>query len=507
MYSGSITRWLINASILLIFGIFFINCTPEKMTRPNILFCISDDQSYEHTSINGSEFVQTPGFDEVARQGVLFKNAFVATPSCNPSRASILTGLPFYRLNEASMNHKNWPANLTVYTDILQNAGYHVGFTGKGCGPTNWEATGRKTNPAGPAYNKIKVDVPNGSVNNRNVDYAENFKKFLEDRPKDAPFCFWFGAVEPHRIFQKGIGLREGKKLRDAVVPPFMPDADVVREDLINYAAHIEWFDGHLKRMIDYLEKIGEMENTLIVITGDNGMAFPRAKATCYDSGTRVPLAISWVKKIKPGRIVEDLVSLSSLAPTFLEAAGLDIPDDMIEESLIPILSSEKSGQVIEERSFVVTGLERHFPGGRKDGSCYPIRAIRTKNYLYIHNLKPDRWPVGDPDGPVWPKDDETGGYGDIDGSPSKTFLYRNQDKFPDLFKMTFGKRPAEELYHVINDPYQLINIAADPQYESIKNELARKLSEELRRTGDPRSLGKGDIFETYSRESMEPLN
>jgi uncharacterized sulfatase len=451
--------------------------------------------------------VVTPGFEMVAQQGVLFKNAFVTTPSCNPSRASILTGMPFYLLKEASMNHKNWPTSLTVYTDILKEAGYHIGFTGKGCGPTNWKSAGRKTNPAGPAYNKIKVESPNGSVNNRNIDYAENFKQFLKVRPQDAPFCFWFGAVEPHRIFQKGIGLREGKKLSDASVPPFLPDVDNVREDLINYAAHIEWFDSHLQSMIHYLEEIGELENTLIVVTSDNGMAFPRAKATCYDSGTHVPLAICWDKKIKPGRVVEDFVSLSSIAPTFLEAAGLTIPDNMTGKSLLPILRSDKSGQVIAERSFVITGLERHFPGGRKDGSCYPIRVIRTKNHLYIYNLEPDRWPVGDPDGPVWPRDDETGGYGDIDGSPSKLFLHHNRDQFPDLFKITFGKRPAEELYDVINDPYQLKNIAADPQYKSIKEELAKKLSEELLKTGDPRSLGEGDVFETYSRESMKPLN
>jgi uncharacterized sulfatase len=291
------------SSIIIAFTILVHNCTQEKIARPNILFCISDDQSYEHTSSNGSKFVRTPGFDTIARQGVLFENAFVATPSCNPSRASILTGLPFYSLKEASMNHKNWPAGLTVFTDVLQESGYHIGYTGKGCGPTNWKAAGRKTNPAGPVYNKIKVEGPNGSVNNRNIDYTENFKEFLKERPEGAPFCFWFGAIEPHRIFQKGIGLRQGKKLSDAEVPSYLPDADIVREDLIDYAAHVEWFDSHLQNMIEYLDEIGELKNTLIVVTSDNGMAFPRAKATCYDSGTHVPLAISWGKKIKSGRV------------------------------------------------------------------------------------------------------------------------------------------------------------------------------------------------------------
>lgn len=486
--------------------VLFTHCSEEKHPRPNILFCITDDQSYEHTSITGSSFVHTPGFDAVARHGVLFTNAFVTSPSCNPSRTSILTGLPFYRLKEASMNHAIWPDGLTVYTDLLQEAGYHVGYTGKGCGPTDWKTGGRQTNPAGPVYNSIVLKGQSGGVNNHNLDYAANFKKFLNEKPDRKPFCFWFGAREPHRVFQTDIGYRYGKNPADARVPPFLPDTDESRIDLINYAAHIEWFDQHLQRMIVYLKEIGELNNTLIVVTSDNGMAFPRAKASCYDSGTHMPLAIRWDRVIKPGRIVEDFVSLSDLAPTFLQIAGLSVPDCMTGTSLLPVLQAEESGKVDEARSFVITGLERHFPGGRRDGSCYPIRAIRTEDFLYISNLTPDRWPVGDPQGPVWPKNDDTGGYGDVDGSPSKSFLFYHREQYAHMFQMAFAKRPAEELYDVVNDPYQLRNIAADPAYRSVRQRLKKKLFEELQRTGDPRSQGKGEIFEKYARKFMHPL-
>jgi len=506
MKSKTMIRYTGFAGLLIMIMMLFGQCSEKKHPRPNILFCITDDQSYEHTSITGSSFVHTPGFDAIARQGVLFTNAFVTSPSCNPSRTSILTGLPFYRLKEASMNHKIWPEGLTVYTDILQKSGYQVGYTGKGCGPTDWKAGGRRTNPAGPDYNRLTSEGRSGGVNNHNLDYAANFKKFLNEKPDGKPFCFWFGAREPHRVFQKDIGHRYGKKPTDARVPPYLPDTDEVRLDLINYAAHIEWFDQHLQRMIVYLEEAGELDNTLIVVTSDNGMAFPRAKASCYDSGTHMPLAMRWDGVIKPGRIVEDFVSLSDIAPTFLQIAGLDVPDFMTGTTLLPVLQSTESGQVDEARSFVVTGLERHFPGDRQDSTCYPIRAIRTKDFLYISNFAPDRWPAGDPYGPVWPKDDNTGGYGDVDGSPSKSFLFYHMDTYSDLFRMAFAKRPAEELYDVVNDPYQLKNIAADPAYQSVRERLREKLKEELRRTGDPRSQGKGEVFEKYARESMQSL-
>ncbi len=475
----------------------FPRCSSQQK-RPNILFCLSDDQSFEHVSAHGCKFVNTPVFDRIAREGVLFKNAFVSVPSCNPSRASILTGMPFYRLEEACMNHTPWPTDLEVYTDILSNVGYHVGYTGKGCAPTDWHAGGRITNPAGVEYNKYQEEQDSKGI--VPIDYSGNFEDFLEQRPKSAPFCFWYGCRDPHRPFQAGIGLREGKKLKDVEVPPTLPDSEEVRSDLLDYAVHIESFDMHLGRMLKMLEAKGELDNTIIVVTGDNGMAFPRAKATCYDSGTHMPLAIRWGDKVKAGQVVDDFASFTDFAPTFLEAAGVKVPGNMLGKSLMPILCARKSGQIERDRDFIIVGVERHFPGGRKDGWGYPIRAIRNDKYLYIKNYSPDRWPVADPGGPVWPADDPTGGYGDVDGSPSKTYLYNNKENYPQLFNLAFGKRPAEELYEVEPDPYQMNNLADNPQYLTVKNELAQKLQEELKRTEDPRAIGKGKKLDEYAR-------
>lgn len=476
----------------------------ESARSPNILFCISDDQTWLHSSSYGSKMVRTPNFDRVANEGVLFNNAFVSIPSCNPSRSSVLTGMPFYRLKEASMNHTPWARGLKVYTDMLASQGYHVGFTGKGCGPTDWKAAGRKCNPAGQEYNRYFHQ--SGSKGITNINYALNFQDFLQKRPQDSPFCFWYGGKDPHRVFKKGIGLSQGKKLAEAELPAFYPDASEIRSDLLDYAVHIEWFDEHLGRMLEILNKIAELDNTLVVVTSDNGMPFPRCKATCYEFGIHMPLAIRWGNKIKSGRIVDDFVSFTDFAPTFLEAAGLPVPKNMTGKSLLPILQSDISGQVNAGRDHVVVGVERHFPGSRKGGWGYPIRAIRTEQFLYINNLAPDRWPTGDPDGPVWPDDDPTGGFGDCDGSPTKTYLCNHRKDQAHYFDLAFGKRSAEELYDVKKDPFQLQNLADQDRYARIKAQLAARLKRNLIKTEDPRALGKGYELDGYARKYQKSL-
>jgi uncharacterized sulfatase len=473
----------------------------QRPKRPNVLFCISDDQSYPHASAYGTKWIRTPAFDRVAREGALFHNCFVSTPSCGPSRGSILSGQDFYRLREASMNHTIWPRedDIALYTDLLGGAGYHVGFTGKGWGPGNWQAAGREHSPAGPSYNQIKTTPPGAGI--ADIDYAANFEAFLEDRGAGQPFCFWAGFIEPHRIFEDGIGVRHGKKLDPVEPPGFLPDVQEVRSDLADYAFEIEYFDKHLGRMLDLLDRRGELDNTIVVCTADNGMAFPRAKATVYDYGARVPLAIRWGGHVEPGRTIDDFVSFPDFAPTFLEAAGAPVPRQMTGRSLLPLLNAPQSGRIDPDRNAAVFGIERHFPGSRPDGAGYPMRGIRTRDYLYVRNLESDRNPVGDHPGPVWPNDDPTGGYGDTDGSPSKTFLWEHREEYSTLAKAAFDKRPAEELYALENDPFNQNNLAGDPDFAQIKALLGRKLDAHLRRTGDPRAFGQGEIFDRVMKQ------
>jgi uncharacterized sulfatase len=468
-----------------------LSCGNRKQQRPNIVFVISDDQSYPHASAYGTEFVNTPAFDRIANEGILFHSAFVSTPSCSPSRASVLTGQDFYRLKETSMNHTIWPESLTTYPDVLKTHGYAVGYTGKGWGPGNWEVAGRDYNPAGPSFNEKRLTPPGKYIST--IDYAGNFEVFLDTKETDNPFCFWVGFYEPHREFDEGIGLALGKTLESIDVPNYLPDAPEVRTDLADYAYEIEYNDSQLGRLLVTLEARGELENTLVVVTSDNGMAFPRAKATLYDSGTRMPLAVRWGDRISPGRVVNELVSLIDFGPTFLEAAGIPRPSTMTGVSLLPILLSTESGQINLGRDKVVFGIERHFPGSRPDGAGYPMRGLRTKDYLYIRNLMPELSPAGDRPGPVWPESDPVGGFGDTDGGMTKTFMWDRRSEYPKLVEKAFGVRPAEELYHIGDDPHQLSNLAADPAFSSVKQRLSIILDDYLKDTEDPRATGRGD--------------
>ncbi|RLD70649.1 MAG: heparan N-sulfatase, partial [Bacteroidetes bacterium] len=351
-----------------------------KPQPPNILFCISDDQSWLHTSIGGCKAVQTPGFDRVARDGIMFSQAFCAAPACDPSRAAILTGQDIWRLKEAACHGAGFPAGFMVYPDILEKAGYKVGHTGKGRGAGSPEISGRTRDLAGPAYSKIRIKAP---LNISNTDYFANFEAFLKEKEAGQPFCFWYGGHEPHRGYKKGIGLEYGKNPEDVIVPGFLPDTPEVRSDMLDYFVEIEWFDSHLCRMLEILEEQGELDNTIVVVTSDNGMPFPKAKSNLYEYGTRMPLAIMWPSRIKKGRTVDDLVSLTDLAATYLEAAGIPVPKEMTSKSLMPILLSEESGFIDPDRTAVYTARERH-GWTQKNGEIYAMRAIRTNEYLYI---------------------------------------------------------------------------------------------------------------------------
>jgi uncharacterized sulfatase len=460
---------------------------------------ITDDQSWLHAGAYGCDFIETPAFDQLAEEGILFNNAFVSAPSCGPSRGSLLTGQAFYRLQWASMNHTRWPDQTFTYTDYLAEAGYYVGFTGKGWAPGNWQVSDHEGDPTGKAFQLYKTTPPVRGISN--CDYAENFRDFLTKNEEDKPFCFWVGIIEPHRIFADGGGVRMCKDPAMVDVPDYYPDVPEIRGDLVDYAFEIEWFDQHLGLIVEYLEETDQLDNTVIMITSDNGMPFPRSKATCYDMGTRVPFIVHWGNIEHTGRKVDDMVSLTDIAPTIMELAGLEVPADMTGTSLNGILSSDQSGQVDPARDAVVTGVERHFPGSRAGANCYPIRGLRTSQYLYLRNYKPERMPSGDPGGPVWPDDDPTNGYGDTDGSPTKTWIVEHMDSDPKWYQLNLGLRPAEELYEIGKDPYQINNLAGDPAYKEILEELSARLDEELKTTSDPRAAGKGEIFEQYARE------
>jgi N-sulfoglucosamine sulfohydrolase len=440
---------------------------PPAARRPNILFVVADDWSYPHAGAYGDRTVKTPAFDRVAREGALFENAFTLAPSCTPSRAAILTGQAPHRLAEGGNLHSFLPARFAVYPDILEAAGYHVGFTGKAWGPGRFEPGGRTRNPAGPAF--------------------ESFDAFLAKRPGGKPFCYWFGSNHPHRPYQAGAGARAGLRAESVAVPPYLPDTPEVRGDLLDYYQEVQLFDEQLGRLLQALERSGELDDTLVVVTSDNGLPFPRAKANLYDAGTRMPLAIRWPRRVKAGTRVAAYVSHGDLAPTLLEAAGATTPPEMTGRSLLALLRGAREKQ----RDAAFFERERH-ANVRKGDLAYPARGVRTAEFLYIRNYRPERWPAGDPELVF-----AVGPFGDIDGGPSKELLMRDatQARF---FELATAKRPAEELFDLRKDPGQLKNVAAERAYAKDLARLRARLQEWQRRTGDPRLTSDDDRWDAY---------
>lgn len=499
-------------SVLTILGccLALCNAVQSGLTRaderPNILIAISDDQSYPYASAYGCSGIETPAFDQVAQHGVLFTNAFAASPGCSPSRAALLTGRHTWQIEEAGTHASSFPIEYATFPEVLAKAGYFVGHTGKGWGPGNYKVDGRQHNPAGPAFSKNQAKPPHGGIS-RN-DYAANFAAFLDERPAGEPFCFWYGAVEPHRVFEKGVGLKVGKKLEEAQVPSFLPDTPEVRSDILDYYVEIEWFDAHLARMLEALEAAGELDQTIVIVTSDNGMAFPRAKANCYEYGTHVPLAVSWPKRVPSGRVVDDLVGFVDLTATIFEAAGVDsqtIGHALAGRSLLPTLASQQSGTVDASRDAVFTARERH-SSSRYHNLAYPQHAMRTPEHLYIRNYRPERWPAGAPqkfdaNGELGPPH---GGYHDIDACPTLTHLVEGRDN-PDIapfFHAAVDHRPAIELFDIKADPGCLRNLAALPEFAELTATLTEKFDEAMVASGAPRQLNGGEIFETYRRYS-----
>ncbi|HWJ90453.1 MAG TPA: sulfatase [Flavisolibacter sp.] len=482
---------------LLLWGTLnFVLCTIATAQRPNILFVISDDQSYPHASAYGSRMVATPGFDFVAKQGALFTKAYVTSPGCSPSRASILTGLYPWQIEEAGSHASSFSSKYSCFPDILEKAGYRSGYTGKGWAPGNWEVSGRSHNPAGPEFNKHTLTPPYSGISK--TDYTANFIEFLKDRKPGQPFYFWLGTNEPHRPFEDSSWLKNGYSLQQATVPGFLPQKNAIKSDLLDYATEISWFDSHLVKCIDELKRCGEFDNTIIIVTADNGMSFPFAKANCTDAGIHVPLAICWGNKVRPGQIIDVLVSSIDLAPTILAATGLQSDHILSGQSLLPLLNGNLKAY---HSNAVYAGRERH-SFSRFNNMGYPMRSIRWDHYLLIRNFHPERWPAGDPQELLQDSSLHDAFY-DIDDGPSKQYLiaHRNDPDVAAYFNAAMGqKRPEYELYDLQKDSSCLHNLAGARRYAGIFAALKKKLDDKLVQTKDTRLGSHPEIWETYPR-------
>ena len=463
--------------------------------RPNILFAIADDWGL-HAGAYGTPWVKTIAFDRVAREGLLFRNAYTPMAKCAPSRAILLTGRHLWQNEEAGNHLAVFPPKLKSWPEVLMEKGWHVGITGKGWGPgiAN-DIHGKPRAITGNRFDKFRSAPPAQAMDNN--DYAANFKDFLDVAPTDTPWCFWYGSTEPHRPYEFQVGVNKGGKQLEDIdrVPSYWPDNTTVRHDMLDYAFEVEHMDNHLGRMLDELEHRGLLDNTLVIVTSDHGMPFPRVKGYAYHDSNHIPLAIRWPIGMKhPGRVVDDFVDFTDLAATILDYA--DIPWNnsgmmpITGKSWRPILASHLSGRIVPERDHVLIGKERT-DVGRPNNAGYPIRGIVTSEFLYLCNYEPSRWPAGNP---------ETG-YLDTDGSPTKSNILQigRTDRANLFWRLNFGLRPDQELYDLNVDRDCIHNVASASGMEPYAIALRQRMEKMLQSQGDPRMDGRGDVFDKYS--------
>ena len=371
------------------------------------------------------------------------------------------------------------------YQDILAASGYAVGSTGKHWAPGKVpRSLSRKYSPTGRHSDLIRREVDESLGD---VDLPANFERFLDQKKSNTPFSFWVGSVEPHRPYNLDVKNRFDGEGSEKYIPAVLPATRTVGRHLSAYLTEIEVFDRDVGALLAILEDRRLLDNTVVIVTSDNGMPFSRGKPGLYQYGVRVPLAISWGGIAVEGRVVDDFVSLADIAPTLLELAGVEVPPAMTGNSLDYALASAESGRIDPSRDAIYTAFERHkgYIRGGDQNLTYPTRAIHTDRYVYIRNYFPDRWPAGDP--PVlW---------------EAYPFLLRQEGSSKPIepfFSRATKKRPAEELYDMIKDPDQLENIAYRPDQAETRAALASRLHEELIRTGDPLEISGRDIFQDY---------
>jgi arylsulfatase A-like enzyme len=453
-----------------------------EVQRPNILLILADNWRWPTAGVLGDPMARTPAFDRIVREGVLFTHTFNPVPSCSPTRACLLTGRYAHEIGERANLQSGFPQDTPVVTQLLRGSGYEIGYSGKPWGPGDFAISGWKENPVGPKF--------------------PGFAEFHAARDPSRPFFFWIGNTAtatrggtlPYRA-----DAQAGLDATGLDVPPDLPDCPEVRDDLLNYYGGVMKLDQEAAEAIAVLERAGQLDDTVVIYTSDNGWQMPRGLANCYDSGSRVPLAVRWGKRVAGGRTVDGFVNIGDLGPTFLDLAEIVPPPVMTMRSIRGLLLGEPDPS---PRVAVFMERERH-ANVRHDNLSYPVRAVRTRDFLYVRNLRPDRWPAGDPD--VFFIHGRP--FGDVDTTRVKDFLLANQDNPAMAAHITriFGKRPAEELYDLRVDPHQLTNVAGNLDYANVLADHRQRVDAWMSETHDPRvdpTYDGWDAFPYYGKPS-----
>ncbi len=454
---------------------------------PNIVLMIADDMAVEDSGAYGHPTIKTPSIDQLAAEGIRFDQAYLTCSSCSPSRSSLITGR-YPHATGAEELHWPLPADQITFVELLRNAGYWTGAAGKwhlgeaikdrydevrGSNPRGFQLpTGE---PSSPESEKLGFDA-SGAAQSGCAEWVA----LLQDRPRDQPFFCWLAAVDPHRDYRPGT-IPEPHSVDEVIVPPYLPDTEATRKDLAAYYDEISRLDHYVGEVLQELDAQGVADDTLVIFMSDNGRPFPRCKTTVYDSGIRTPLIARWPGRIQPGIVTEALVSSVDLAPTFLKIAGIEPGPSFQGHDMSAIFAGDEGSG----RTYVFAEHNWHDYAALK-------RAVRTDRYKLIMNY--------DRQLPLTPPADAV-------RSPSFNELKRLRDLDqldPTLTACFQAPRPLLEFYDLQHDLHELHNLAGDPEYLEIVNELQDALLEWSQETKDriPITLSPDE----FDRESGRPF-
>ena len=412
--------------------------SPATSTRPNILIVIADDQCWRDSGCYGNPDVKTPNIDQLAQEGIRFTRCFTATAMCAPTRQQLYTGL-FPIRNGAYPNHSQVYPGTRGIVHYLRDLGYRVGLVGK--------------KHFGPPASFPFEEIPEDGIG-----------EFLSRDPVQ-PYCLVYASRNPHGRWTEGP--QDAYDPAALTVPPYLVDNAETRKALAAYYAEITALDTEVGACMQHVEEAGQRDSTIFMYTSEQGFAFPFGKWTCYDLGLRTALVVRWPGHVEAGSSTGAMVQYVDVLPTLVEAAGGTPPEGLDGRSFLGVLDGKT-----DTHNDAVFGV--HTTRGINFGSeCYPIRSIRTETHKYILNLNHEvpfvnTLIVTDKDGfwKSWERDAET--------SPVAAHLIRR-----------YQERPAEELYDVVNDPYEMHNLAGDPANRALMDGFRERLEAWMRQQGD----------------------
>ncbi|KJF43968.1 sulfatase family protein [Draconibacterium sediminis] len=435
--------------------------------KPNIVFIIADDISWNDFGCYGNKVVKTPNIDKLASEGLLFNNAFLTASSCSPSRCSIISG-KYPHSNGAAELHTALPESEIPFPLLLKENGYYTAHAGK------WHM-GEATHRAFDRYTD-----GNGY---KNGDGGEaNWVRFIKERPKDKPFFFWLASYDAHRAWGADT-FKITHEPANIEVPVYFNDTPETRQDIASYYNEIARFDYHIGLVKQELQKQGVLENTVIIVMADNGRPFPRCKTRVYDSGMKTPFVVHWPAQIdKNAGHTESLISAVDIAPTILEIADVAVPENYQGVSFLQILKNPEA----EVRQMVFSEHNWH------DYEAHE-RMVRTKDFLYLFNARPNLSNCG-------PADSKN--------SPTQAALNELRDLgslTPAQADIFVTPRPAEELFDLNQEKEQLLNVASLSRYREKLVEMRTLLKNWQNETGDttPEDLTP-DWFDRETGERLE---